>query len=206
MWLFFILPLFVITTALLFHASYSIDAVKADWINYRCNPLYMPFAGMISENVSVAENFEYCMGLMRAEAIKAPIDGVHAIMSTVTEAVSEIAGPLDLFRLMFSRLRLFMLSFTSTTLGKATNSSSVFIAYLIKIRDILQRFAGQGYIASFIAYVSISFIESFVTLCITVIRGFVYAMLSIAIVLALFQPEILALVIDIAAMLAAALA
>jgi hypothetical protein len=204
MWLFFLLPLFVITTAIVFHASYSIDKVKAEWVNYRCNPMYMPFAGMISENVSVGENFEYCMGLMRAEAIKAPLDGVHAIMSTVTDAISEISGPLDLFRLMFSRLRLFMLSFTSTTLGKATNSTSVFVSYLIKIRDILQRFAGQGYIASFIAYVGVSFIESFVTLCITVIKGFVYAMLCIAIVLALFQPEILALVLVMASMLASA--
>jgi hypothetical protein len=99
---------------------------------------------------------------------------------------------------------MFMLSFTSTTLGKVSNSSSVFVGYLIKIRDILQRFGGQGYIASYLAYVGISFIESFVTLCISIIKGFVYAMLLIAIVLALFQPEILALVLVMASMLAAA--
>lgn len=204
MWLFFLLPVFALATAMVFHASYSIDKVKADWVNYRCNPIYMPFAGMISDDVSVGENFQYCMGLMSGQAVKAPLDGVHAIMSTATDAISEIAAPLDLFRMMFSRLRLFMLSFTSTTLGKATNSTSVFVGYLIKIRDLLQRFAGQGYIASYLAYVGISFIEAFVTLCITVIKGFVYAMLCIAIVLALFQPEILALVLVMASMLAAA--
>jgi hypothetical protein len=42
------------------------------------------------------------------------------------------------------------------------------------------------------------------TLCISVIKGFVYAMLAIAIVLAFFQPEILAMVLVIASMLAAA--
>lgn len=204
MWLFFILPIFAIATAMVFHASYSIDKVKLDWVNYRCNPIYMPFAGMITDNVSVAENFQYCLGQMSGEVVKIPLDGVHAILSVATDAISEIAGPLDLFRMMFSRLRLFMLSFTSTTLGKATNSTSVFVGYLIKIRDVLQRFAGQGYIASYIAYIGISFIESFVTLCITVIKGFVYAMLCIAIVLAMFQPEILALVLVMASMLSAA--
>jgi len=204
MWLFFILPIFAIVTAMVFHASYSIDKVKLDWVNYRCNPIYMPFAGMITDNVSVAENFQYCLGQMSGEVVKIPLDGVHAILSVATDAISEIAGPLDLFRMMFSRLRLFMLSFTSTTLGKATNSTSVFVGYLIKIRDVLQRFAGQGYIASYIAYIGISFIESFVTLCITVIKGFVYAMLCIAIVLAMFQPEILALVLVMASMLSAA--
>jgi hypothetical protein len=204
MWLFILLPIFAIATAMVFHASYSIDKVKSEWIQYRCNPMYMPFAEMINPEVTVSENFQYCMGQMSGEVVKIPLDAVHAITSTATDSISEMAGPLDLFRMMFSRLRMFMLSFTSTTLGKVSNSSSVFVGYLIKIRDILQRFGGQGYIASYLAYVGISFIESFVTLCISVIKGFVYAMLCIAIVLALFQPEILALVLVMASMLAAA--
>jgi hypothetical protein len=166
--------------------------------------MYMPFAEMINPETTVSENFQYCMGQMSGEIVKIPLDAVHAITSTATDSISEIAGPLDLFRQMFSRMRMFMLSFTSTTLGKVSNSSSVFVGYLIKIRDILQRFGGQGYIASYLAYVGISFIEAFVTLCISVIKGFVYAMLCIAIVLALFQPEILALVLVMASMLSAA--
>lgn len=204
MWLFILLPIFAIGTALIFHASYSIDNVKSNWVQYRCNPIYMPFSEMINPDVTTSENFQYCMGQLSGEVLKVSLDGVHAITSTATDSISELSGPLDLFRQLFSRVRLFMLSFTSTTLGKATNSTSVFVGYLIKIRDILQRFGGQGYIASYIAYVGISFIESFVTLCISVIKGFVYAMLLIAIILALFQPEILALVLVIASMMAAA--
>ena len=166
--------------------------------------MYMPFAEMINPEVTVSENFQYCMGQMSGEVVKIPLDAVRAVTGTATDTISEMVGPLDLFRQMFSRLRMFMLSFTSTTMGKVSNSSSVFVGYLIKIRDILQRFGGQGYIASYLAYVGISFIESFVTLCISVIKGFVYAMLCIAIVLALFQPEILALVLVMASMLAAA--
>jgi hypothetical protein len=204
MWLFILLPIFAIGTALVFHASYSIDKVKSEWIQYRCNPMYMPFAEMVNPEVTTSENFQYCMGQMSGEVLKIPADGVRAVTSNATQSISESVGSLDLFRQMTSRMRGTMLSFTSTTMGKVSNSSSVFVGYLIKIRDMLQRFSGQGYIASYLAYIGISFIESFVTLCISVIKGFVYAMLCIAIVLALFQPEILALVLVMASMLAAA--
>ena len=63
---------------------------------------------------------------------------------------------------------------------------------------------GEGYIAAFIGVTAVSFIEGFVSLCLTIIKGFVYAMLIIAVVLALFQPEILAIVLVLASSLAAA--
>lgn len=204
MWAFILLPVFVLSLALVFHASYSIDKIKSNWTEYRCNPFYMPFAGYMQNEVSTSENFQYCLNAIGTEALKLPLDAVHDVMSVATDSISEITGPLSLFREMFARIRKFMLSFTASTLTKVTSSTNVFVFYLAKIRDILKRFIGQGYIASYIAYVGVSFIESFVTLCITVIKSFIYAMLCIAIILALFQPEILAVVIVIASMLAAA--
>jgi len=204
MWAFVLLPIFVLSLALIFHASYSIDKIKSSWAEYRCNPLYMPFAGVMQSKVTTLENFQYCLNSIGNEALKLPMDAVNDVMSTAVDSIAEITGPLALFRAMFARLRKFMLSFTATTLTKVTSSTNVFVFYLAKIRDILKRFVGQGYIASYLAYVGVSFIESFVTLCITVIKSFVYAMLCIAIVLALFQPEILAVVVVIASMLAAA--
>lgn len=204
MWAIVLLPVFALSVIMVFHASYSIDRIKSNWVEYRCNPFYMPFAGYMQEDVSTTENFQYCLNAIGSEALKLPLDAVNGVLGTVTDSVSEIAGPLDLFRQLFARIRKFMLSFTSTTLTKVTSSTSVFVFYLAKIRDVLKRFIGQGYIASYLAYVGVSFIESFVTLCITVIKSFIYAMLCIAIILALFQPEILAVVVVIASMLAAA--
>lgn len=204
MWAIVLLPVFALSVIMVFHASYSIDRIKSNWVEYRCNPFYMPFAGYMQEDVSTTENFQYCLNAIGSEALKLPLDAVNGVLGTVTDSVSEIAGPLDLFRQLFARIRKFMLSFTATTLTKVTSSTSVFVFYLAKIRDVLKRFIGQGYIASYLAYVGVSFIESFVTLCITVIKSFIYAMLCIAIILALFQPEILAVVVVIASMLAAA--
>jgi len=39
------------------HASGSLEKIKLHWNEYRCNPMYMPFAGSIRPDVGTAENF-----------------------------------------------------------------------------------------------------------------------------------------------------
>jgi hypothetical protein len=80
-------------------------------------------------------------------------------------------------------------------------SSMTFI--LTKIRDVLKRFAGSGYVGAFIVNAGVDFIISFVMAIISVIKGFVYALLAISIILALFQPEMLVLAIVLASMIGA---
>jgi hypothetical protein len=105
---------------------------------------------------------------------------------------------------LITRIRKFVLSFTSSTLGKASGPVSMFTYYLNKIQDILRRFVGEGYIAAMFGASTVGFIESFVTLVITIIKGFVIAMLAISFILALFQPELLVIVLTLASLLASA--
>jgi hypothetical protein len=184
------------------HASYSLDKIRDHWNEYRCNPLYMPFAGAIRPDVSTQENFLYCINTLGNEVIKYPLDVIHMLLGTVVSALSEMTAPLGVFRNMFSRLRKFILSFTASTMSKATTSSSVFIHYLIKLRDLFKRFVGEGYIASLLTYTLFSFAESFVILFISIVKTFVFAMLAIAVVLALFQPELFAIVLVLTSILA----
>lgn len=204
MWLFIGLPILTIFIMLVVHASGNLNKIKSNWSEYRCNPIYMPFAGFVDPDTGIDKNFLFCTNQLANEVMKFITDDIHLLFKTIYATIDEITGPLNIFRIMFSMLKKFVLSFTSSTLGKATNGVSVFVSYLAKIRDVLKRFVGSGYIATFLAYTGISFIESFVTLCISIIKGFVYAMLAISIVLALFQPELLAITIALASLLAAA--
>ncbi len=203
MWLFLGLPIFVILVMSIIHASHSLNELKLHWNEYRCNPAYMPFAEMIRPEVTVSENFLYCINNLGTDIIKYPLDVIHLLLGTVVSSLEEIGGSLGIFRNMFSRLRKFILSFTASTMSKAASSTSIFIHFLIKIKDIFKRFVGQGYIASFMTYTLFSFVESFVILFISIIKTFVFAMLAIAIILALFQPEILAVDLVLASLLAA---
>jgi hypothetical protein len=185
------------------HASSSIEKIKLHWNDYRCNPIYMPFAGYIRPDVDTAENFTYCMNAMAGHFWGYLIDAISQLFSVVTGSLGELATPLVAFRSMFGKIRGGMLSFTASTVSKAASSTSVFVHYLIKIRDVLSRFVGEGYIGAFLVNALIDFIWSFVTLFISILKTFVFALLAISFILALFQPELLVVAIVLASMIAA---
>jgi hypothetical protein len=204
MYVFFGLPIVILFIMMAIHASESLEKMKLHWNEYRCNPIYMPFAGSIRPDVTTQENFLFCINQFGHEIFKVSLDGVHALLGTVTSSLGEFMKPLSSFRGMFSMIRNVILKFTASTFSKIASSSSVFIHYLIKIQDVLRRFVGQGYIAGYLTYVLVSFMEAFVKLFITIVKTFVTVMLAISFVLALFQPELLAITLALASILAAA--
>jgi hypothetical protein len=185
------------------HASGSIEKIRLHWSEYRCNPIYMPFAGSIRPDVDTAENFSYCINAMAGQIFGFLIDGINQLFSTTLGSLGELANPLTAFRSVFSKIRGGMLSFTASTVSKAAGSTSVFVHYLIKIRDVLKRFVGEGYIGAFLVNVLLDFIWSFVTLFISILKTFVFALLAISFILALFQPELLVVAIVLASMIGA---
>lgn len=204
MWLFLGLPILALLLTGIVHASESLDKVRDNWNEYRCNPIYIPFAGIVRPDVGVELNFQYCLGQFSNEILKVPMDAINSLFSVMGSSLSEFTGPMAIFRVMFSKMRGFVLSFTASTMSKAASSTSIFIHYLIKIRDVMKRFVGQGYVSSYLTYLIFAFMESFVVLFLSILRGFVITMLAISFVLALFQPELLAVTLVLASLLASA--
>jgi hypothetical protein len=187
---------------LVVHASFSFKKLQTNWNEYRCNPMYMPFAGYVRPDVTSEENFTYCTNSMSGHYFSFLIDGIGQYFDVLENSLGDLAEPLKQFRNVFGNIRGFMLKFASATFSKAAGSVSVFVHYLIKIQDVLKRFVGEGYIGAFLVNAIIDFIWSFVTLCIGVIKTFVFALLAISIILALFQPELLVVAIVIASLIA----
>ena len=203
MWLFLGLPILALLLTGIVHASESLEKVRDNWNEYRCNPIYIPFAGVVRPDVGIEKNFQYCLGQFSNEILKVPLDSINSLFSVMGASLKEFSGPMAIFRVMFSKMRGFVLSFTASTMSKAASSTSVFIHYLIKIQDIIKRFVGQGYISSYMTYLIFSFVEGFVVLFISILKGFVIAMLAISFILALFQPELLAVTLVLASLIAA---
>lgn len=203
MWLFIGLPILVIFGMLAIHGSQTLENIKSNWTEHRCNPAYIPFASTINPETTVSQNFSYCLNQLGTEVLKGPLDSLNSMFATTGESLSEITGSMGIFRNMFGRMRKFMLSFTVSTLSKAASSTSVFVHYLIKIRDIFQRFVGQGYISAYLSQIIVAFIESFAMLFMSILKTFIYIMLAISFVLALFQPQMLAITLVLASIVAA---
>ena len=201
MWLFYAMPLLAVFFMGVIHASESLDKVKRNWNEYRCNPFYIPFAGLIRSDVTTEENFQHCMNGFGQNVMASFVDVIMSLFKSLTSGLTEMTGPLIDMRSIFSKMRNFMLSFAAQVFGKITNSTSTITYLLIKIRDVLKRFVGQGYIAAFLANTLIDSAVSFVMLCITIIKVFVFSLLAISFILAWTQPEMLILAIVLMSML-----
>lgn len=203
MWLFFTLPLISLVLALFVHASETVDSIRSNWDQHRCNPLYMPFAGYLHEKTTAMENLYKCTNTAGRELLKVPLDGILSMFNLTNSSLSEVVGSIPLLRAVFGRIRKVMLSFAASVFSKIASSTSIFVHYLIKIRDLMKRFVGEGYIAGYLTYGIVSFLESFVVLFLSILKTFVLVMLAISFALALFQPELLAVVLVLASLLAA---
>ncbi len=190
---------------LLAHAYGNLRRIQNSWGKYRCNPIYMPFAGIVDPSTGIQGNFEHCMNLIGKDVMGVLMDVMNSLLSVLSNTIKELLAPLDAFRGMFATMRKFVLSFTNTTVSKISGPVSAFSYTLIKLRDLLNRMVGEGTLAVFFGATAAEFMESFVILCFSVIKGFVIAMMALSVILALFQPEILAIVVFIASLLAAAL-
>lgn len=201
--LFYSAPMIALIGMLLAHGYGSLGKLRDNWSQYRCNPMYMPFAGLV-DATGAAGNFSYCLNAIGKAVVSNAADVVSSQFSIVESILAAISSPLKMFRSLFVTIRKFVLSFTTKTLGKAIGPVSTFAYYLNKIQDLIRRMVGEGYIAAFFGATFVSGVDGFVTLCMSIIKGFVLAMLAISVVLALFQPEILVIVLVIASSLAAA--
>lgn len=203
MWQFYALPVVAVFLMCVVHASETLDKLRMHWNEYRCNPIYMPVAGIVRPDIGVETNFEYCINQFGQGIFKFILDELNSMFKTVGMSLSELGNSLPNVRSVLSRMRKVIFSFAAQTFGKIANSMSNISIILIKIRDILKRFVGEGYIAAFLAQTGIDFIVSFVMALVTIVKGFVYALLAISVILALFQPEMLVLAITLAAFIGA---
>lgn len=204
MYLFLAINAFVLGTIVYLQVSQNIQVLRNNWSLYRCNPLYMPLAGWVDPKTGTAGNFQKCMNLMGKDLVGGMTDIFGAQMALIIDALTNILNPLKLFRSLFARIRGFILSFTNSTLQKASGPLSAFSFLLIKIQDLLRKMSASGYISAFFGLTAVSFMEGFVALFMNVIKAFVIAMLVIAIVLAFFNFPLLALVLFLASLLQSA--
>lgn len=184
------------------HGMGNWEKIKQNWQEYRCNPMYMPVAGFIRPDVSGSDNFAFCMNSFAGQIWAIVQAQINTYFGVLGESLGELASPLNAFRNVIANIRKFLFSFMAQSMSKAAGSTSVFIHYLAKIRDVMQRFVGQGYIGAFLVQVLVDFVWSFITLFISIIKTFVFILLAISFILALFQPELLVVAIVLASLIA----
>jgi hypothetical protein len=126
----------------------NIQPIKDDWINQRCNPKVMPFAGFINkpdgETISqfTQSNFTYCtqniLTSITSEAIK-PITFITTMLQNFYE---ELFQALEMVRTIFASIRSKTESVAREILGRVLNITVPLRVLLLTLMDSLSKVQG----------------------------------------------------------------
>lgn len=131
------LTLLAISAASYSYAETHLKDIKANWVKYRCNPLYMPLAGLVGSDI--LSNFTGCtMGAIQNYAGYA-LDPVYSMFGNVGSILSDIQGAMNDIRSMLGGTSNAFLSIVDDTYGKLTNTMSTSMKLMARIRTLNNR-------------------------------------------------------------------
>lgn len=148
--IFIIATIVAILASLYLFAQSQVDYLKKHWVEYRCNPMYMPVAGLVGDDV--VSNFTKCTMKGFHDYAGFIMDPIMAEFSVINDTVSTIGDAMNSFRSMFSSVRGGMLGVVGSVFGKMHNVMSQTQYIVIRMRTILARVVGVMYSFVYIFY------------------------------------------------------
>jgi hypothetical protein len=145
----------VITLVAILASTYAfalgqVDHIKKNWVQYRCNPMYMPVAGMVGDDV--LSNFTKCTMKGFHDYAGFVMDPIMAQFSLVNDTVSEIGDTMNSMRTMFSGVRGGFLGIVGSVFGKIHNLMAQTQYTVIRMRTVLSRIVGVMYSLVYVFY------------------------------------------------------
>jgi len=121
----------------------GIENIKQNWPKYRCNPMVMPFAGMLNPgNTTSASNFAYCVQNMQTnymgyllEPLNYSMNAIGSVASVLTENLNKIRGIIDYVRNNLA-------SMIRNVFGVFLNIVIEFQRNIINIKDLFGKLVG----------------------------------------------------------------
>jgi hypothetical protein len=129
----------VIGTMYLF-AMGQVAHLKANWPQYRCNPIYMPVANLVGDDVFT--NFTKCTMKGFHDYAGFVMDPIMGEFAVVNETISEVGGAMHSMRGMMSGVRGGFLGIIGSVFGKIQNTMGSIQYIIIRMRTLLSRIIG----------------------------------------------------------------
>jgi hypothetical protein len=123
-----------------FFAMSRVEWLKKNWVEYRCNPLYMPVAGLVGQ--SVTDNFTKCTMKMFHDYAGFIMDPLMAEFSIVNDTLEEVGGAMNSMRSMMGGVRGGFLGIIGSVFGKIQNLMSQIQYIIIRMRTLMGRIVG----------------------------------------------------------------
>jgi len=114
----------------------SMQDIKDNWVNYRCNPMYMP----LSDNIE--QDFTYCVQTMQTNYMGYLLQPLTFVTSSLTEMAGSFSHQINDVRNMFSQTRGFITDIVVSIYGIFLNIIIEFQKIIIGIKDLVGKIIG----------------------------------------------------------------
>lgn len=126
---------FLFIILLIFYYS-SMDEIKKNWNDYRCNPMYMP----LSDNIE--QDFQYCIQNTQINFMGYILQPLTYITSNLTQNTANYNTQINDIRGMFDKVRTFMSDTIQSVFGVFLNLIIEFQKITISIKDLMGKTIG----------------------------------------------------------------
>jgi len=188
-------PLMILGVIAYTYVQANLENLRSEWTTYRCNPLYMPFAGGIQPDVSTVENFQFCVNMMANNIFSLLMQPVHLMFSVFSGILGMINNDLGYFRNFLSGITTFVTSFAGEMFSKIQNTFGVMIGLMARIRNLTSRILGSAGYAATIMITTVRFIEALWGMLVSLVNTVVTILFALSIILAFVFPPLLAFAI-----------
>ena len=142
-----IIYIFVIAI-MYFYVLNHIPNIKANWSTEKCNPLYLPFAGLIITNTNksnldiIGENFTSCIENILATMASHAFSPIYYIISLVTVVMQLINEAINSIRAFFNKIRIDIEDIAKNISDRTLNISLPIMQFFIVIKDAMSKTMG----------------------------------------------------------------
>ena len=139
----FIIYLFL-AISFYFHTLNHIPNIKANWNQNKCNPIYMPFAGVVLNNPKktnleqVDENFSQCIQNILVSIINVFVEPFLFALTVIIDAVEGTFGSFNTLRALFDAIRKDISELTNNIEKKILYSNAPILRQTVLMKNSIQ--------------------------------------------------------------------
>ena len=187
-----------------FYIEHKIEPIRRDWINQRCSPAIMPWAGYInapkgkSKIEYASENFYQCTTLVLKKVIKHFMSPIYYLTKLLQKMMQMILNAINMVRVYINFLRIKLQQIFEYLVGRMVNVTIPLRINLAKIKDMLGKVTGAMTAALYTVFGSYLALKAFIGAFLKILIIFLIvlsAVIAILWILVFSWPKAIALTI-----------
>ena len=177
--------IFILITSYIIIVHYK-KQITDNWIQYRCNPLVMPFASIFGKNTS--NNFKYCLWDIMKTFFSFLLKPILYIYHLIFKNIKNMNQTLNAVRKQIFSIRGFIIKYIQDLLNRIESFGLTLRKTLIKINDMLKKQQGIVVAAQYIAMVMLRIMEWFWNILRTIVLTIITVSMAMSFIIWLFFP------------------